>query len=292
MKKTFSSKKSAFSLIELSIVLIIIGLLIAGITGGASLIKSSELRSIMSEAKSYQVAVNSFYTQYDSYPGDTDISAGSISGYIGNRNNRIEYSVYDGKTISTGVATAILEGVDAWQDLRDVGAIDLNLSINPTSTIAFTPITNIPGSKRKGAGWAFDYNISSLQNVVVLTKTIGAIATLGAPTAATTLVNNHFDAGLGVAYATNFPGGAAPSSNAPGSNKASAAISAPDAFSIDSKVDDGKANAGTVLAVNPSQTVSGTPNTYCSGNISTTYDKYVVANGTKEVCALSFSVNI
>jgi prepilin-type N-terminal cleavage/methylation domain-containing protein len=290
MKKTFSSKKSAFSLIELSIVLIIIGLLIAGITGGASLIKSSELRSIMSEAKSYQVAVNSFYTQYDSYPGDTDISAGSISSHNGNRNNRIEYSVSDGKKISDGTAAAMLEGVDAWQDLRDVGAIDLNLTIVATSTSAFTPITNIPGSKRKGAGWAFDYNRSSLQNVVVLTKSIGAIATLGAPATGTTLVNNHFDATLGVAYSSNFPGGEAPYSATPGSNKASAAISAPDAFSIDSKVDDGKANAGTVLAVNPSQTVVGTTNTHCSSNA--TYDKYVVANGTKEVCALSFSVNI
>ena len=57
MKKTFSSKKSAFSLIELSIVLIIIGLLIAGITGGASLIKSSELRSVMGEARGYAVSV-------------------------------------------------------------------------------------------------------------------------------------------------------------------------------------------------------------------------------------------
>ncbi|MDR2760473.1 MAG: prepilin-type N-terminal cleavage/methylation domain-containing protein, partial [Rickettsiales bacterium] len=37
-----------FSLIELSIVLIIMGLLIAGITGGASLIKSAQLRSVIS----------------------------------------------------------------------------------------------------------------------------------------------------------------------------------------------------------------------------------------------------
>ena len=40
-----------FSLIELSIVLIIMGLLIAGVTGGASLIKSAQLRSSYSVAK-------------------------------------------------------------------------------------------------------------------------------------------------------------------------------------------------------------------------------------------------
>ena len=145
MKKTFSSKKSAFSLIELSIVLIIIGLLIAGITGGASLIKSSELRSVMSEAKSYQVAVNSFYTQYDSYPGDTDISVGSNSTFVGNRNNQIQYAIASGGS----APNAGFEGVDAWQDLRDIGAIDLNLSITATGAQTFTPITHIPGSKIK-----------------------------------------------------------------------------------------------------------------------------------------------
>jgi prepilin-type N-terminal cleavage/methylation domain-containing protein len=310
MKKTFSSKKSAFSLIELSIVLIIIGLLIAGITGGASLIKSSELRSVMSEAKSYQVAVNSFYTQYDSYPGDTDISVGSISAFTGNRDNRIQY------TSATG-----FEGVDAWQDLRDVGAIDLNLNITATSSQVFTPITNLPGSKIKGGGWAFDYNISSLQNVVVLTGKTKSV-TPGALAANTTLVNNHFNnAGTGnmdalkcssgtpaavdtdpycTSSGPNFPGGLAPF-DTPATNAALEVISAPDAYSIDSKVDDGKANSGTVLAVN---TKADAVADNCSGSFATSYsqapatatkgsyDRYQTPNGNKKVCALSFSVNI
>jgi len=309
MKKTFSSKKSAFSLIELSIVLIIIGLLIAGITGGASLIKSSELRSVMSEAKSYQVAVNSFYTQYDSYPGDTDISVGNNSSVTGNRNNQIQYAVDNGKNAS-GTTTAIFEGVDAWQDLRDIGAIDLNLSITATSAQTFTPITNIPGSKIKGGGWAFDYNISSLQNVVVLTGTTKSV-TPAAPASGTTLVNNHFISNGTSALAcgtdvycanttVNFPGGLTPYAATPVNNAAKEVISAPDAYSIDSKVDDGKANSGTVLAVN---TKANAVADNCSGSSSTTtavpstttagyYDKYQTPNGNKKVCALSFSVNI
>jgi prepilin-type N-terminal cleavage/methylation domain-containing protein len=325
MKKTFSSKKSAFSLIELSIVLIIIGLLIAGITGGASLIKSSELRSVMSEAKSYQVAVNSFYTQYDSYPGDTDISVGSNSTFAGNRNNQIQYAIANGVVAATAVAG--FEGIDAWQDLRDIGAIDLNLTFAGGSTISgssasvFTPITNIPGSKIKGGGWAFDYNISSLQNVVVLTGKTKSI-TPGALAASTTLVNNHFNS-AGTAnsaalkcstgapaasdtdpYCTasgpNFPGGLV-SYNSPLTNGALEVISAPDAYSIDSKVDDGKANSGTVLAVN---TKTNLVADNCSGNSTTSYslspattttgsyDRYQTPNGNKKVCALSFSVNI
>jgi len=319
MKKTFSSKKSAFSLIELSIVLIIIGLLIAGITGGASLIKSSELRSVMSEAKSYQVAVNSFYTQYDSYPGDTDISVGSNSTFSGNRNNQIQYAIANG--VVAGSVVAGFEGVDAWQDLRDIGAIDLNLSITATSAQTFTPITNLPGSKIKGGGWAFDYNISSLQNVVVLTGKTKSV-TPAALAAGTTLVNNHFNStgtanssalacstgtpavGTTDPYCTasgpNFPGGLV-SYNTPLNNAALEVISAPDAYSIDSKVDDGKANSGTVLAVN---TKADAVADNCSGSFATSYsqapatatkgsyDRYQTPNGNKKVCALSFSVNI
>ena len=59
--KTFSLKtnKRGFTLIELSIVLIIIGLLIVAVNSGTSLIRNAKLRSVTYEAKKYQVAVNS-----------------------------------------------------------------------------------------------------------------------------------------------------------------------------------------------------------------------------------------
>ena len=63
------NNKKGFSLIELSIVLIIIGLLVAGITGGSSLIKSAELRAVMSDIRNYQTAVNAYYTSIGELPG-------------------------------------------------------------------------------------------------------------------------------------------------------------------------------------------------------------------------------
>ena len=68
-KKT-SFKLSAFSLIELSIVLIIMGLLVAGVTGGQSLIQSAKLRSFVNEVSNYKQAVNTFYTINGRLPGD------------------------------------------------------------------------------------------------------------------------------------------------------------------------------------------------------------------------------
>lgn len=64
--------KSAFSLIELSIVLIIIGLLVAGITGGASLIESAKQRAFLNETESYKNAVFIFRAMNDRLPSDTN----------------------------------------------------------------------------------------------------------------------------------------------------------------------------------------------------------------------------
>ena len=61
---------SAFSLIELSIVLIIIGLLVAGVSGGASLIESAKKRAFLNEVSSYKQAFLAFYTKNGRYPGD------------------------------------------------------------------------------------------------------------------------------------------------------------------------------------------------------------------------------
>lgn len=171
MKKTFSSKKSAFSLIELSIVLIIIGLLIAGVTGGASLIKSSELRSVMGEARGYAVLVNAFYTQYNGLPGDYSTALGSQSTYKGDGDATIEFAA----TYNTipGNESAI-----AFYQLYTLGAISTSLTAAASST-AQVAGTHLPTSKVKSAGWAFDY-ISS-QNVAVLTGTT-AVTTADAQT--------------------------------------------------------------------------------------------------------------
>ncbi len=87
------NSRSAFTLIELSIVLIIIGLLVAGITGGAALINAAKLRSVMTDANANKIAANNFYSQYAALPGDFDKSTGSVSGTVrGDKDGVIELS--------------------------------------------------------------------------------------------------------------------------------------------------------------------------------------------------------
>lgn len=279
MKKTFSSKKSAFSLIELSIVLIIIGLLIAGVTGGASLIKSSELRSAISEARGYAVAVNGFYAQYNALPGDYEvaIAGAALAGATRGSNSKIEYFAAD-------VTTYQSESVVAWDQLIKTGTIDSSLTL--TAADVDTPqevATHMPASKIKFAGWHFDYrnevggaldydgaginegtaDAPAEQNVVVLTP-----QTAGTASSTVSLVNGV----VNDAYTTDNVG----------------ALTGADALSIDTKIDDTFANAGKVRGLTAG-TVSGNECYATATNSDATYD---VSDATAKVCNLTFQVDV
>lgn len=62
--------KLGFTLIELSIVLVIIGLIVGGILVGQDLIKAAEIRATVSQLEKYSTAVNTFRGKYNGLPGD------------------------------------------------------------------------------------------------------------------------------------------------------------------------------------------------------------------------------
>lgn len=143
-----NTNKKGFSLIELSIVLIIIGLLVAGITGGASLIKSAELRAVMTDIRNYQTAVNAYYTSRGELPGTSGSS-------------------------EMNFANSCL----AWAQMVNEGIVDANLSsfglISGTKQYTCDPITSVTadnsvGSKMKGGYYALGYNDEMLSNVIFL----------------------------------------------------------------------------------------------------------------------------
>jgi len=284
MKKTFSSKKSAFSLIELSIVLIIIGLLIAGVTGGASLIKSSELRAAISEARGWSTAVNGFYNQFNAFPGDYNVAIGSSLGATGNSNSQINaYTTANNPSGTASINTACAataptagagcsyEDNVAWVQLKNAGVVDTNIVSAPAlSTTGATSfgVTN-PQSKIKSSGWLFDYGSANGstagtnqfgQNVVILS---------GAPTTTAMDLNNSYVNGLAAARATG-------------------AITPADALSIDTKVDDGKYNTGRIQGINPGAAYGASGGDLNCAGSSTTYN---TAKTTKN-CAISYQVDL
>lgn len=62
--------RHGFSLVELSIVLVILGLLTGGILAGQSLIRAAELRSVTTEFNRYLSATQTFRDKYFALPGD------------------------------------------------------------------------------------------------------------------------------------------------------------------------------------------------------------------------------
>ncbi|PZP55463.1 MAG: hypothetical protein DI586_06815 [Micavibrio aeruginosavorus] len=61
---------SGFTLVELSIVMIIIGLLIGGILKGQELVSNAKIATLVSQAKQVTAAYNTFYDSYNAVPGD------------------------------------------------------------------------------------------------------------------------------------------------------------------------------------------------------------------------------
>lgn len=62
--------KNGFTLIELAIVIVIIGLLVAGVLQGKALIRTSELNSIVSEIKAIESGIYLYRDKYNALPGD------------------------------------------------------------------------------------------------------------------------------------------------------------------------------------------------------------------------------
>lgn len=102
-------KNNGFTLVELSIVIVIIGLIVAGVVGGQTLVQQAKLRNVIADLNKWQVAINAFRLEYNALPGDFDNAAAYTLGTSGNGNRKI-YSAPN-------------EGVDAWDHLANAGLI-------------------------------------------------------------------------------------------------------------------------------------------------------------------------
>lgn len=91
MKKYICSQ-AGFSLVELAIALMIIGIIVGGILKGQELLESARLKSILTQINEYRVATSTFIDRYDALPGDFDQAAELIQDGLlnGNNNGRIE----------------------------------------------------------------------------------------------------------------------------------------------------------------------------------------------------------
>ncbi|MFA6020840.1 MAG: prepilin-type N-terminal cleavage/methylation domain-containing protein [Rhodospirillales bacterium] len=70
--------EAGFTLIEMSIVLVIIGLIIGGVLKGQELIASTRLKAVVTQWDGIKAAVNGYMDRYNALPGDDPNAAANI----------------------------------------------------------------------------------------------------------------------------------------------------------------------------------------------------------------------
>ncbi len=80
-----NNKQCGFTLVEIAIVLVIIGLLLGGVMKGQELIKSAKVKALIQEMDGYSAAFNTYIDKYGSIPGDhatadPDVASGLTNG--------------------------------------------------------------------------------------------------------------------------------------------------------------------------------------------------------------------
>jgi len=182
----FSPNKNAagdgFTLIELSIVLVIIALIVGGILIGQSMIRQSQVMSVFVDEQKYVTAAKSFRDKYNALPGDMT----NATSYWGTDPNgcpnlgpwtstpQTTTCNGDGNGVITAAAgtwtqaaaVSNFENFRAWQQLADAGFILGGYSGTPGTTVYMEndPGSNVPASRVPNAGFEW-YVFSATSSV-------------------------------------------------------------------------------------------------------------------------------
>ena len=112
-------RQAGFTLIEIAIVLVIIGLLLGGVLKGQELITSARVRNLISQQDGVKAAYFGFLDRFRSLPGDYTLASTNIAnvaaGANGNGNGQIQ---------TFAVGGGIDEHIAVWDHLSHAGFIN------------------------------------------------------------------------------------------------------------------------------------------------------------------------
>ena len=240
---------SAFTLIELSIVLIIIGLVAGGVLVGRDLIRAAEIRSIITQEQSYVAAVNTFKEKYNCIPGDcpnaTDFFGVKAAGCNDATDVTHTCNGNGNGVLNIGISTTTNsnETFLFWQHLANSGLISagsLSGVEGDLSEVHCIPGNNTPMPKLSNASWSAinQNNISFAADSDAFPLDWGNFFAIGKiDTAANGWINRSV-------------------------------LTPAEAYNIDIKIDDGKPASGSVVA----RWFLNCTNASSASDLSTTYN--------------------
>jgi prepilin-type N-terminal cleavage/methylation domain-containing protein len=224
-----------FTLIEMSIVLVVIGLIVGGVLVGQDLIGAAYVRAQISQIEKYNTAVNTFYGKYQALPGDMNASVAAANGFAprgqyageGDGNGIIEGVSANAANSNSGLNELIGETTMFWSDLTYANGLNINLiegsfdtaTINTIFTWAVPPAPYFPTAKIGRGNYIYVWS--------------------GGPAQAYSGSDgkNYF----GLSVTTNLIG--------PQWMYGSPGLTVQEAYRIDQKIDDGFPQSGRVTAV-------------------------------------------
>lgn len=229
LTRTRASSNAGFSLVELSIVLVILGLLVGGVLSGQSLIRAAELRAVSTEYARYVTAVQSFRDKYFAIPGDMN-NATAFWGFTGGTGctNSSGTAVTtpgtcdgNGGGIIDNAAAASQTGevTQFWRQLALAGLIEGTYTgvVGGGSANHCVIGTNCPRSKLSNSGWGAFHQGNYGGDINTYALDYGNVLVFGAQS------TNYLPVG--------------------------ATLKPEEAWNIDTKLDDGKPATGKAIAV-------------------------------------------
>lgn len=218
--------KSAFSLVELSIVLVILGLLVGGVLSGQSLIRAAELRSVAADYARFYTAAQTFRDKYFAIPGDMtnatafwgDDNANCADAAVPNGTPGTCNGNGDGLLAFAGAASSTGEIYQFWKQLALAGSIEGTYSGIAGSAAGTQALigTNVPRGRISNSAFT--------------------IVTYTAPGDASNYA---------MVYGNQMTFGAS-NGNVDTSGRI---IKAEEAWNIDTKLDDGRPGTGSIISI-------------------------------------------
>ncbi len=229
-----TSNTRAFSLVELSIVLVILGLLTGGILAGQSLIRAAEIRSITTQFNQFIAATQTFRDKYMAYPGDMN----NATRFWNRQVNAATCATNSAATVTTpgtcdgnnngmiDLPTGSNERFQYWRQLALSGLIEGTYSGVAEGANSYSALvgTNTPTGRISNTGW-YAANGAYASHAFWFDNDYGNYMTFGLQTA-----DNH----------------------------PSRALTSEEAWNIDVKMDDGRPGMGKVWGNNWNQCTTAT----------------------------------